>query len=98
MMMIEIAGGIVLAVLILSLLPYIAVGLSFAFGVAVVLALALGTGWMVWTGSQSASGLAVELIVGGVFLIWLSYEVKARRLMAAERALPTAQAEDQRDI
>jgi hypothetical protein len=93
--MIEIAGGIILAVLILFLLPYIAVGLRFAVGVALVLAIACGAAWMVWTGSQSASGLAAELIIGGVFLIWLSYEVKARRLTAAERAAQITPSEHQ---
>jgi hypothetical protein len=96
--MIEIAGGIILAVLILSLLPFIVVSLRFAFGVAVMLAIAFGAAWAVWTGSQSASGLAIELIIGGVLLIWLGYEVKARRLTATERAAQIAPSEHARDI
>jgi peptidoglycan/LPS O-acetylase OafA/YrhL len=82
--MIEIAGGIILAVFILALLPWIFVGLSWAFALAVVLALAGGAVWLVWTGAQSTEGLAVEFIIGGVFLIWLHYEIKARREMKAE--------------
>jgi threonine/homoserine/homoserine lactone efflux protein len=31
-------------------------------------------------------GAAAELIVGGVFLIWLAYEIKAKLEMTAERA------------
>ena len=76
--MIEIAGGIVLAVLILCLLPYIIVGISFAMGIAVVLAIAFGAGWMVWAGYQSAGGLAVELIIGGLFLMWLYFKMPPR--------------------
>jgi hypothetical protein len=30
-------------------------------------------------------GLAAELIVAGVFFIWLHYEIKARREIAAEQ-------------
>jgi hypothetical protein len=86
MVVFAIAGGILLALLVLCLLPYILVGLSFAFCIAVVLAIAFGAGWLVWTGYQSPGGLAVELIIGGVFLIWLTYEVKARRQAAAEHA------------
>jgi hypothetical protein len=83
--MIEIAGGIILAVFILALLPLIFAGLSWAFGIAVVLALAGGAVWLIWTGAQSAEGLVVEFIIGGVFLIWLHYEIKARREMKAEQ-------------
>jgi hypothetical protein len=84
--MIEIAGGILLAVLILCLLPYIFLAISFTFTVAVALAITFGVGWMVWAGYQTPGGLAVELTIGGVFLIWLFYEVKARRRAAAEHA------------
>ena len=77
--MIEIAGGIILAVLILVLLPWILVGLSWAFGIALLLAIAGGAVWLTWTGSQSAEFLAVASVVGGVFSIWLAYEIKARR-------------------
>ena len=84
--MIAIAGGIILAVLILCLLPYIVLAVSFTFTVAMALAIAFGACWAVWAGYQSPRGLAVELIIGGVFLIWLFYEVKARRQAAAEHA------------
>jgi riboflavin transporter FmnP len=85
--MIEIAGGIILTVLILVLLPWIFYGLSWAFGIALVLAVVGGAVWLIWTGAQSGAGLAVEFVCGGVFLIWLAYEIKARReLKAEERA------------
>jgi hypothetical protein len=83
-MMIAIAGGIILAILILCLLPYVSLAISFTFTVAMALAIAFGAGWLLWAGYQSSRGLAVELIIGGVFLIWLFYEVKARRNAAAE--------------
>ena len=82
--MIEIAGGIILAVFILALLPWLFVVLSWTFALPVVLALAGGAVWLVWTGAQSTEGLAVEFIIGGVFLIWLHYEIKARRELKAE--------------
>ena len=41
--------------------------------------------WLLWAGAQSPEGLAVEVIVVGVFLVWLAYEIKARREIAAER-------------
>jgi hypothetical protein len=82
--MIEIAGGIILALFILAFLPWIYYGLSWAFGIALVLAIAGGAGWLIWIGAQSAAGLAVEFVGGGVFLIWLTYELKARREMKAE--------------
>ena len=82
--MIEIAGGIILAVFFLALLPWIFAGLSWAFGVALLRAIAGGAVWLISTGSQSAEGLAVESVVGGVFLIWLAYEIKARREMKVD--------------
>lgn len=83
-MVIEIAGGILLAVLILCLLPYIILAISFAFCVAVVIAVIFGACWATWVGYQSPGGLAVELTIGGVFLLWLFYEVKARRQAAED--------------
>jgi hypothetical protein len=84
--MIAIAGGIILAILMLCLLPYIILTISFAFCVAMVLAIAFGACWAVWAGYQSPGGLAVELTTGGIFLIWLYYEIKARRQASAEHA------------
>lgn len=86
--MIEIAGGILLAVLILALLPWIIVGLSWAFGVALVLAITGAAAWIIWTGAQSTRGLAALFVVGGVFLVWLAYEIKAKRELKAEQANP----------
>jgi hypothetical protein len=84
--MIEIAGGILLAILILALLPWIIVGLSWTFAAVLALAITGGAAWIIWTGAQSAGGLAALFVVSGVFLIWLAYEVKARREMKAEQA------------
>ena len=81
--MIEIAGGIILALFILAFLPWILFGLSWVFGIALALVVISGAVWLIWTGAQSTEGLAVELITGGVvlivFLIWRHYEIKARR-------------------
>jgi hypothetical protein len=83
--MIEIAGGIVLAILILALLPAIIVGAYWVVASGVVLAGIITASWFLWAGAQSSEGLAAELIVSGVFLVWLAYEIKARREIAAER-------------
>ena len=83
--MIEIAGAIVLAILFLALLPAITVGAYLVFSVGIVLVGVIAAAWFLWAGAQSPEGLAAELIAGGIFLVWLSYEVKARREIAAER-------------
>jgi riboflavin transporter FmnP len=84
--MIEIAGGILLAVLALALLPWIIVGLSWTFGAGLMLAITGAAAWIIWTGAQSTSGLVALFVVGGVFLVWLAYEAKARREMKVEQA------------
>jgi hypothetical protein len=89
--MIQIAGGIVLAVLFLALLPAIIQGGIWLAGVGLVLVVIIGAGWLVLAGAQSTEGLGVELIVAGVFLVWLHYEIKARREIAAEEAAKKAQ-------
>jgi hypothetical protein len=83
--MIEIAGGIVLAILFLALLSAIIVAAYWAVAFGVILIGAIAIAWFVWAGAQSSEGLALELIAAGVFLVWLGYEVKARREIAAER-------------
>jgi hypothetical protein len=83
---IEIAGGIILAVFFLALLPLIFYGLAWVLAFVLVVALAAGAVLLVWSGAQSPAGVAVELIISGVFLIWLHYEIKARRKMKAEQA------------
>jgi len=84
--MIEIAGGIVLAVLFLALLPAIIAGTLWLFAAALLVLVVVGAGWMLLAGAQSPEGFAIELIVAGVFLVWLHYEIKARREIAAEEA------------
>jgi hypothetical protein len=51
-----------------------------------MLILVVGAGWLLFAGAQSFEGLGVELTVGGVFLVWLHYEIKARNEIAAEKA------------
>jgi membrane protein implicated in regulation of membrane protease activity len=91
--MIAIAGGILLTILILCLLPYIILAISFTFTVAIALAIAFVAGWLVWAGYQSPGGLAIELSIGGIFLIWLFYEIKARRQALPQNKRPNDQDE-----
>ena len=51
----------------------------------------IGAGWLLLAGAQSTEGLRAERIVAGVFLVWLHYEIKARREIAAEEAAKKAQ-------
>ena len=76
--MFTIAGGILLAVFILSLLPWIFLGAAWIVGIALVIAIAGGAVWAVWTGAQSVAGLAVELMIGAVCLIWLYFKMPPR--------------------
>lgn len=84
--MIEIAGGIIIAVLFLALLPLIVRSAVWAAGTGVILLVVIGVGWLLFAVAQSSEGLGVLLIVAGVFLVWLHYEIKARREIAAEKA------------
>jgi hypothetical protein len=77
---------IVLAILFLALLPAIIRGAVWLAGIGVILVAVIGAGWLLFAGAQSAQGLGIELIVAGVFLVWLHYEIKARREIAAEEA------------
>jgi hypothetical protein len=49
----------------------------------------------IWTGSESVEGLATELIFGGSLLIWLYYEIKARRDSGTRPASDDVVSEDQ---
>ncbi|HZE53567.1 MAG TPA: hypothetical protein VE111_09930 [Bradyrhizobium sp.] len=69
--MFTIAGGILLAVLILSLLPWLFVGAAWIVGITIIIAIAAGAVWAFWAGAQSLAGLAVELMIGAMFVIWL---------------------------
>jgi hypothetical protein len=40
---------------------------------------------MSWSVSQSVAGVVLLLAFAGVFFVWLHFEIKARRDMAAER-------------
>jgi hypothetical protein len=79
--MIEIAGGIVMAVFVLILLPYLIIGVSGLVVLAMVVAVGCGAVWVIST-SSVADIIAVSkilVIVAGIFLVWLRYEIKARR-------------------
>jgi hypothetical protein len=76
--MFTIAGGILLAVLVLSLLRWLLVGAAWVAGITLVIAIAGGAIWALWTGAQSLAGLAVELTIGAVFLIWLYFKMPPR--------------------
>jgi len=82
--MIEIAGGIILAVLFLALLPLLIRGAMLVVGIGLILLALIGAGWFLITVAQSPEGLGVLVIIAGVFLVWLYYEIKARREIAAE--------------
>jgi hypothetical protein len=88
--MIQIAGGIVLAILFLALLPAIIQGAFWLAAAGLVLVVVIGAGWLLLAGAQSTEGLGAELIVAGVFLVWLYYEIKARREIAADDAAERA--------
>ncbi|WP_316219163.1 hypothetical protein [Bradyrhizobium sp. SZCCHNR2026] len=90
-MLIEIAGGIVLAVLFLALLPALVQGALWLAAIGLVLVAVIGAGWLLLAGAQSTEGFAVELIAAGVFLVWLHYEIKARREIAAEETAKKAE-------
>ncbi|MBR0948031.1 hypothetical protein [Bradyrhizobium liaoningense] len=84
--MIEIAGGIVIAVLFLALLPLIIRGAVWAVGIGLILLVVIGVGLFLFAFARSREGLGVLLAFAGVFLVWLHYEIKARREIAAEKA------------
>lgn len=71
---------------VLALLPAIIQGALWLAAIGFVLAVAIGAGGGGFAGAQSSEGLGIELIVAGVFLVWLHYENKARREVAAEEA------------
>jgi hypothetical protein len=76
--MFTIAGGILLAVLILSLLPWLFVGAAWIVGILIVVAIAMGAVWAFWAGAQSLAGLSVELMMAAVFVVWLSFKMPPR--------------------
>jgi hypothetical protein len=89
MIVIEIAGGVILAVLILAFLPWVLVGLSFAICAAVLLPI-IG-GLVIVSINQPFEAM----VFGGVFLAffvpWLIFEKKLRREIKAEKAEQAAQ-------
>lgn len=89
--MIEIAGGIILAVLFFALLPLFIRGAIFVAGIGLILLAVIGAGWFLITVARSPEGLGFLLIVAGAFLVWLHYEIKARREIAEENTAKTVQ-------
>jgi riboflavin transporter FmnP len=89
-MVIEIAIGIVIGAISLAVLPILLVGAYWAAAVGIVLVLIVSFAWLLWEGAQSTHGLAVEFILGGFFLIWLAFEIKARREAHAEISSATS--------
>jgi hypothetical protein len=83
--LITIAGGIVLAVLFLALLPLLIMAVGWLIGAVIVAAaacalifLAWGAGSWVWTVGRTAEGLGALLIAAGAISICLHYYVKGR--------------------
>jgi hypothetical protein len=76
--MFTIAGGVLLAVLILSLLPWLFVGAAWIVGILIVVAIAAGAVWAFLVGAQSSAGLSVELMIGAVLVLWLFSKMPPR--------------------
>jgi hypothetical protein len=57
MLVIEIAGGILLAILILATLPWILAGASLILVVVLIVAFMGPMAWMIWSATQSIDGL-----------------------------------------
>ena len=68
--MLEIAGGILLAILILVLLPWLLAGAAWIIAIVIVAAIAAGAVGAFWIGAQTLPGLIIELILGVVFVDW----------------------------
>jgi hypothetical protein len=66
-----IAGGILLAILVLILLSWLLAGAAWISGISIVVAAAAGAVWAFWAGAQSSSGLTVELMIGAALVVWL---------------------------
>jgi hypothetical protein len=76
--MFTIVGGILLAILILSFLPWLLAGAAWIFGILIVAAVAAGAVWAFWVGAQSSSGLTVELMIGAALVVWLLFKMPLR--------------------
>ena len=76
--MLAIAGGILLAILILTFLPWLVAGAAWIVGISMLVAIAAGAVWAFWVGAQSLAGLTVELMIGGVLVVWLLFQMPPR--------------------
>ena len=73
--MLEIAGGIILAVLILIFLPWIYLAASFVF-VTIIAAVAICGA--IWANAHHPELLIIEMPILVLFLLWWYYEIKSR--------------------
>jgi hypothetical protein len=69
--MFAIAGGILLAVLTLVLLPWLFVGAAWVIGTLLVAAIGGAAVSAFWAGAQSPTGTSIELLIAAAFGIWL---------------------------
>jgi hypothetical protein len=88
MLILEIAGGILLAVFILAALPFLFSAATWIFGgvllVGVAAAALIGAGLVLHVVSTNPIVAFVVALAFGVFFVWLYFEIKARREAAAE--------------
>jgi hypothetical protein len=76
--MLEITGGILLAILILALLPWLLAGTAWVIGIFIAVAIAAAAIWAFWIGAQSLPGLIVELVLGVVLVDWVLSKMPRR--------------------
>jgi hypothetical protein len=76
--MFTIVGGIPLAIVILSFLPWLLAGAAWIFGILIVVAVAAGAVCVFWVSAQSSSALAVELMIGAALVVWLFTKMPRR--------------------
>jgi hypothetical protein len=72
-LMLTIAGGILLAVLVLAMLPWALLGLIWIFYAIILIAI---VGGAVWLAMSSSEGLAVALVLSAIggFWLWLQFK------------------------
>jgi len=76
--MFEVAGGILLAILILLFLPWLLAGAAWIISILIAAAIAAGAIWAFWIGAQSLPGLVIELVLGAVLADWVLAKMPRR--------------------
>jgi hypothetical protein len=76
--MFAIAGGILLAVLALVLLPWLFIGAAWVLGILVVAAIGVAAIWAFWAGAQSSAGTSIELLIAAALGVWLFLKAPPR--------------------